>query len=116
VARGQIPAFRAGWIADYPDPDNFLYFLLNSSAQTVYGIGYQNPELDALTAEARVSIDPESRTALYRKAERILETDCALIPLYHERVYAAGSPLVQGLRLHQTPPQIRFEYLWMDRE
>ncbi|HYV47200.1 MAG TPA: ABC transporter substrate-binding protein [Myxococcaceae bacterium] len=116
VARGQIPAFRAGWIADYPDPDNFLYFLLNSNAQTVYGIGYRNEELDALTTEARVSIDPESRTSLYRKAERILQTDCALIPLYHERVYAAGSPLVQGLRLHQTPPQIRFEYLWMDRE
>ncbi|HEY8207643.1 MAG TPA: ABC transporter substrate-binding protein [Myxococcaceae bacterium] len=116
VARGQIPAFRAGWIADYPDPDNFLYFLLNSNAQTVYSIGYRNAELDALTAEARVSIDPESRTSLYRKAERILQADCSLIPLYHERVYAAGSPLVQGLRLHQTPPQIRFEYLWMDRE
>jgi len=116
VSRGQIPAFRAGWIADYPDPDNFLYFLLHSSAQTVYGIGYRNAELDALTAEARVSIDPENRTNLYRKAERILQSDCALIPLYHERVYAAASPLVQGLRLHQTPPQIRFEYLWMDRE
>ena len=116
VARGQIPAFRAGWIADYPDPDNFLYFLLNSNAQTVYGIGYRNDELDELTAEARVSIDPESRTTLYRKAERLLQTDCSLIPLYHERVYAAASPLVQSLRLHQTPPQIRFEYLWMDRE
>jgi ABC-type transport system substrate-binding protein len=115
-AQGKIPAFRAGWIGDYPDPDNFLFFLLNSSAQTIYAIGYRNEELDRVTAEARVSIDPEYRAQLYRRAERLHLADNALIPLYHERVYAAGSPLVQGLRLHQTPPQIRLEYLWLDRE
>ena len=27
-----------------------------------------------------------------------------------------NSPLVQGLRLHQTPPQVRFENLWVDPE
>jgi len=115
-AEGRIPAFRAGWIADYPDADNFLYFLLNSSAQTVYSLGYKNPDVDRLTSEARVSIDPELRMQLYWKVERQLAHDCPLIPLYHERTYAAASPLVQGLRLHQTPPQVRFEYLWVDPE
>lgn len=115
-AQGKIAAFRSGWIGDYPDPDNFLFFLLNSSAQTIFAIGYRNEELDQVTAEARVSIDPEHRVQLYRRAERLHLADNALIPLYHERVYAAGSPLVQGLRMHQTPPQIRLEYLWLDRE
>lgn len=116
LREGKIPAFRSGWIADYPDPDNFLHFLLHSSAQTVFSLGYQNPELDRLTAEARVSIDPELRTQHYRKAEKLLHQDCALVPLYHERNFAAASPGVQGLRLHQTPPQVRFENLWIDRE
>ena len=48
--------------------------------------------------------------------EKILHADCALIPLYHERIYAAASPGVQGLRLHQTPPQVRFENLWVDKD
>ncbi len=113
---GRVNAFRSVWIADYPDPDNFLHFLLNSSAQTVYSIGYKSGELDRLTAQARVSIDPELRVQLYRKAERTLHDDCAIIPLYHERIYAAASPAVQGLRLHQTPPQVRFENLWVDRD
>ncbi len=52
---GRLSIFRAGWIADYPDADNFLHFLLNSRAQTVYGLGYQNADLDRLTNEARVS-------------------------------------------------------------
>ncbi|MBX5480777.1 MAG: ABC transporter substrate-binding protein [Myxococcaceae bacterium] len=111
---GRIPVFRSGWIADYPDPDNFLYFLLNSNAQSVYALQYSSAELDQLTAEARVSIDPELRQQLYRRAERVVMQDCPLIPLYHERIWAVATPLVQGLRLHQTPPQVRFENLWVD--
>ena len=115
-SEGRIPAFRASWIADYPDPDNFLYFLLHSSAQTVYSMGYRSAELDRLTSEARVSIDPELRLQLYRKAERVVRQDCPVIPLYHERSYAAASQRVQGLRLQPTPPQVRFDTLWLDED
>ncbi|XXF77178.1 ABC transporter substrate-binding protein [Myxococcaceae bacterium GXIMD 01537] len=114
LREGRMAVFRRLWIADYPDPDNFLYYLLNSNAQNVYPLGYRNPELDRLTAEARVSIDPERRVQLYRRAEELLREDCPLIPLYHDRIYAAASPRVQSLRLHQTPPQVRFEDLWVD--
>lgn len=116
LREGRIPAFRTLWIADYPDPDNFLYFLLNSSAQNIYPLGYRNPELDRLTAEARVSIDPELRQQLYHRAEKLFEQDCPLLPLYHDRIYAVASSEVQGLRLHMTPPQVRFEDLWVDSD
>jgi oligopeptide transport system substrate-binding protein len=112
---GKLPVIRGVWIADYPDPDNFLHFLLHSRAQTVYGLGYSSEELDRLTAEARVSIDPDLRQQLYRRAENVVHHDCPVVPLYHKRVWAAAVPQVQGLRLHQTPPQVRYESLWMDR-
>jgi len=80
----------------------------------VYGLGFRSAELDRLTTEARVSIDPELRMSLYRAAERIVTQACPVIPLYHERIYAAASPRVQGLRLHSTPPQVRFDELWLD--
>ncbi|HEX8438558.1 ABC transporter substrate-binding protein, partial [Archangium sp.] len=112
---GRLPAFRVGWIADFPDPDNFLHFHLNSKAQTVYSLGYRNAELDKLTTEARVTIDPEQRKQLYLRAEKIAYEDCPIIPLFHLRVHSAANGRVQGLRLHQTPPQVRFEDLWMDK-
>ena len=31
VDNGQYPMYRLGWIADYPDPDNFLWVLLDSA-------------------------------------------------------------------------------------
>ncbi|PTL85104.1 ABC transporter substrate-binding protein [Vitiosangium sp. GDMCC 1.1324] len=111
---GRLPIFRMHWVADYPDPDNFLHFLLSSQSQTLYVLRYRNEELDALTAEARVTIDPERRKQLYWRAERIAHEDCPLIPLFHPRVHAAASSRVQGLRLHQTPPQVRFEELWLE--
>ncbi|MBZ4416296.1 ABC transporter substrate-binding protein [Myxococcus sp. RHSTA-1-4] len=114
ASEGKLPAFRNRWLADFPDPDTFLYFHLNSNAQTVFPLGYRNPELDRITAEARVSIDPGLRHQLYLRAEKLFHEDCPLIPLYHERIHAAASPTVQGLRLHQTPPQVRFEDLWVD--
>ena len=113
---GTLPAFRVGWIADFPDPDNFLYFHLNSKAQTVYAMGYRNAEFDKLTAEARVTIDPERRKQLYRQAEWIAHEQCPIIPIFHHRVHAAASGWVQGLRLHQAPPQVRFEELWLDKQ
>lgn len=113
VRDGKLPIFRGNWIADVADPDNFLHLLLNSKAQSYYGVSYKNPEFDRLTDEARVAVDPGMREQLYRKAESLVREDCVLVPLYHERFHAAASQELQGLRLHQTPPQVRFEEIWL---
>lgn len=113
VRDGRLAVFRGNWIADVADPDNFLYVHLNSKAQSYYGLGYKNAEFDRLTDEARVSIDPGLREQLYRKAEALVREDCVLVPLYHERFHAAAGRELQGLRLHQTPPQVRFEEIWL---
>ena len=42
-----------------------------------------------------------------------MREDCVLVPLYHERFHAAATQELQGLRLHQTPPQVRFEEIWL---
>lgn len=113
VRQGQLPLFRANWIAEVADPDNFLHVLLHSKMQGHYGLGYCNPEFDRLTDEARASIDPGLREQLYRQAENLVREDCVVVPLYHERFHTVSSSAVQGLRLHQTPPQVRFEHLWL---
>lgn len=110
---GKLPVFRGNWIGDVADPDNFLYLLLNSKAQAYFGVGYHNVDFDKLTDDARVSIDPQQREQLYRRAETLVREDCVVVPLYHERFHAAAAPIVQGLRLHQTPPQVRFEEMWL---
>lgn len=113
---GRLSSFRVWWFADYPDPDNFLHALLNSSAQAAYTLHYRNEEVDRLTAEARTTIDPEKRVQLYRRVEKQLHQDCPLLPLFHPRGYTVVGPRVQGLRLQNALPEIHFEELWLDPE
>src|SRR5690606_21572553 len=99
VRDGRVPVYRGWWFADVPDPDNFLHFLLHSQTQTVYRLGWTDEALDALLTEARRSIDPAKRQALYRRAESIVVAEAPLIPLFHEHGIALASTAVQGLRL-----------------
>ena len=71
--------FNYGWIADYPDPQNFLDVLFHSSTENNQG-GYNNAEVDSLLEQARVEQNPSQRTALYHQAEAMLVDDAAAIP------------------------------------
>jgi oligopeptide transport system substrate-binding protein len=116
LREGKVGLIRGNWIADFADPDNFLHFLLNSKAQSYYGLGYKNDELDQLTDEARVSIDPGLREQNYRRAEQLVREDCVIVPLYHQGFQCVAAPQVHGLRLHITPPQVRLESIWLETE
>ncbi len=88
--------FNYGWIADYPDPQNFLDVLFHSSTENNQG-GYNNAEVDSLLEQARVEQDPKQRTELYRQAEAMLVEDAAAIPLYHGRNQMLVKPYVNDL-------------------
>ena len=97
-----------GWAADYPDPQNFLDILFHSKSPLNHS-GYSNPELDRLVESARVAETWEERASLYRRAEQLVVTDAAWVPLWFtgERMVLI-KPYVQGYRL--TPlivPKLR---------
>jgi methyl-accepting chemotaxis protein/ABC-type transport system substrate-binding protein len=113
LREGRFDVIRTGWVADYPDPDNYLYALCNSAAQTVFGLGYENPDLDAVTDRARRTIDPDRRLELYQQAEEILYRDPPLVPLFYERTGAVARRSVSGLRLYPMAPAVRVDELWV---
>jgi oligopeptide transport system substrate-binding protein len=82
---------RAGWIADYNDPQNFLFLLQTSSGRLNYG-RYSNPEFDALMDKAARTIDLDERAKVLQRAEAILMEDAATIPIY----YYVSKNLVQN--------------------
>jgi ABC-type oligopeptide transport system substrate-binding subunit len=101
--------YQLGWIADYPDPQNFLEVLFYSESAQNHG-GYSNPEVDALLEEARGIQDPDERLALYQQAEQLILEDAAWIPLYFDVENYLVKPYVQGFRI--PPMQIpKFQYV-----
>jgi oligopeptide transport system substrate-binding protein len=92
----QFHMFSLGWIADYPDPENFFDLLFHSQSEYNH-IAYSNPQVDALLEQARIESDHQTRLQLYQKVEEILVRDVAWIPLYHDIDYQLVKPYVKGL-------------------
>ena len=88
--------FTYGWVADYPDPENFLDLLLHSSA---HDARYINLSFDSLVERARVEQDRETRLGLYREAEQLLMDDAGIIPLFHVKDYVLVRPHVDGFTI-----------------
>jgi oligopeptide transport system substrate-binding protein len=91
----RYPFYSSGWIADYPDSENFLDLLFHSASSQNH-TGYHNDQVDALLEQARVETDPARRTSLYREAERLIVEDVAWIPLTHGMNYTLVKPYVKG--------------------
>jgi ABC-type transport system substrate-binding protein len=57
VQTGQAQIFSWGWLADYPDPENFLFLLYSANGKVKYGgensANYSNPQFDRLFEEMR---------------------------------------------------------------
>lgn len=90
--------FFFGWVADYPDPQNFLEVLFHS--QTVNNKGeYSNPDVDSLLEQAAVEQDSNTRFELYQEAEQLIISDAACVPLWFGRNYILVKPYVNGYTL-----------------
>jgi oligopeptide transport system substrate-binding protein len=84
-----------GWIADYPDPQDFIDILFRTAAQNNTG-GYSNPQLDSLLDRAAIKQDPNTRLKMYQDAEQMVVQDAAILPLFFGRNYILVKPYVGG--------------------
>ena len=73
---------RAGWIADYNDPQNFLYLLETRTGAHNYG-GYSVKAFDDLMEQAAQTADLGARAKLLARAEAIAMEDQPIIPIYY---------------------------------
>lgn len=111
LASRELPAFSLSWIADYPDPANFLDALFHSRSPDNYS-GYSNPDVDDLLDQAAVEQNPDRRAQLYLEAQQQIIDDGVLIPLYHDVAYTLVKPYVRGLTI--TPLGIiSLEDVWI---
>lgn len=65
--QSRYPAFTNSWVADYPDPHNFVYpFMHSASAKYT---GYVDPEIDQLIDEGIATTDPAKRAEIYEELQ-----------------------------------------------
>jgi oligopeptide transport system substrate-binding protein len=83
------------WIADYNDAMTFLYLLQSKTGANNYG-DYNNPQYDALLAQADAERDPKAREKLLQAAERLMMSQYAVVPTYGYITKNLVNPNVTG--------------------
>lgn len=92
VRRGAYQIFQWGWIADFPDPENFLFLLICENARSKGNgpntAGFCNAEFDRLYRAMKVMPNDDRREQLIARMVKILETERPWIELFHRESYA----------------------------
>jgi peptide/nickel transport system substrate-binding protein len=102
VEQGEADFYRLGWIADYPDPENFLNLLYGANAmpigETSYlnSTRYSNPEFDALFEQALRTPDDAERYKLYAQAEQIAVDDAPMMWIFYDLDFRLVQPWIEN--------------------
>jgi len=99
VDGGNAGMFRASWLGDYPDPENYLalFYSKNFSPIGPNKTHYQNPKFDDLFEEARTSKNLFTRYTDYRKMDQIIMDEAVVIVLYYDENVWLKQNYIQGL-------------------
>ena len=84
VNSGKAKIWRSGWIADYPDPENFLGMFYGpniTDGSAVNSYKFRNAEFDATFEKALLESDLEKRNALYNKCDQMIVDNAAVMPI-----------------------------------
>ena len=90
--------FMLGWVADYPDPHNFLDILFYTGSENNI-FEYSNPTLDTLLDQAAIEQDTAARLIMYQQAEQLVVDDAPCLPLFHGANYILVKPYVKNYEL-----------------
>ncbi|MEE8142031.1 MAG: ABC transporter substrate-binding protein, partial [Planctomycetota bacterium] len=97
---GEPAFFRLGWVADYPDPENFLYFLFHSNNKGPQGnvTFYDQPEVDRLIDASYEETDRKKRLQLLGEAEERIIQDVPWLFLTVQNEAVLLKPYIQKFR------------------
>jgi peptide/nickel transport system substrate-binding protein len=103
---GEIYFWRYGWIADFPDPSNFIEqfhskHIIEGKKSSINHNRYSNPEFDKYLDMAMSETNEDKRMKFYAKAENILIDDAAVIPIYYADEIRLVNPLLKNFTINE---------------
>lgn len=120
---GNLQIFNLGWLADYPDPENFVFLLYGENARVGHhgenGVNYANPEYDELFRQMESMENGPERKEIIDEMLEIARRDAPWVfgfhsvgfSLFHEWYYNA-KPNSMGsnyFKYKRIDPKIRTE-------
>lgn len=88
---GKADFWRSAWVADYPDPENFLNLFYGkhvpanlSDKSYINFTRYRNPSFDSTFQSALRTTDEKARMELFAKCDQMIVDDAVVMPVYYD--------------------------------
>ena len=103
-ANGQLDFFRASWIADYPDAENYLslYHSKNFAPNGPNYTHFNSTTFDILYKESYLETEIEERTELYKQMDSLIMASAPIIPLFYDEVVRFTRKEINNLGINPT--------------
>lgn len=100
-----------------PDPSAYEAFVSSTGTRNV--MGYDNPDVDRLLAEARAALSDEERTEDYQQVQAIVQDDVPMVPLVEYVYLRPYSPKAhdfwwQEAATEQQVGQDMYNLVWLE--
>jgi peptide/nickel transport system substrate-binding protein len=98
-SEAKLPFFRASWIADYPDAENYLsmFYSKNFCPKGPNYTRFSNSDFDRLYDQAMATVNDSLRYTYYRKMEKIMMEEAPVVILYYDQVLRFVGKNIRGL-------------------
>ncbi len=114
--KGTFQMTSSGWVADYPDPENFLQLLYGPNAPpNPNNSAFSNPEFDSLYDKMRCMEDTPERKAMIRRMVDIVIEEAPWIPSIHTPSYVLRHAWYKNGKTHSISGNY-IKYLRVDTQ
>jgi peptide/nickel transport system substrate-binding protein len=96
TAKSQALFFRGSWIADYPDAENYLSVFYSKNPAPPNYTRFSNLLYDRLYEQALAENNDSLRYDLYRKMDRMIISEAAVVPLWYDMAIHLVQPNITG--------------------
>ncbi len=88
LANGHLPFFRGSWIADYPDPENYLslFYSENRSPAGPNYTRFEDARYDSLYVLSLKTLDENRRKEIHNRMDQYLMDRAVIVPLFYDKV------------------------------
>lgn len=97
MSKNEVDFFRASWIGDYPDAENFLALFYGKNSAPPNYTFYKNPKYDQLYQTALSSSSDQEAKEIYGKMEQLMLDDAPIVPLFYDELIRFTGLRVQYL-------------------
>lgn len=96
TAKSEAPFFRASWIADYPEAENYLSVFYGQNPAPPNYTRYKNSDYDSLYVRAMRTTSDSLRYDLYKQMDKMIIEDAVIVPLWYDQVVHLVRPELSG--------------------